>query len=162
MKRNYSKRKINIELQGDRHFIEEFVQENPVYEVYKGKIASSKINNRIHFIVSVMLPEIYENVNAKTKEEVKEYYEKEQERIYSVLGIKTFDDFYLFIKKALESDCDFSNYDSLTYTKGSYEKQGDEEILKFKIKYEDGKRLNCIMYINSLSIEEVDARFEFE
>ena len=135
---------------------------NTISDVYKGDVPTYKISYKIEMVFEALLPSIYENVNGKSEEEILELYEKEKYRIKYCAGITSADEFVDFIKKALKVDCDFKEYSSVDYQVGSYQKNGDEETIKLVVNYKNGKSLTSIMYINSLSLDKIDARFEIE
>lgn len=131
-----------------------------VSDVYKGEIDSYKIYEKLQMIFEIFLPDIYSEVNGKSDQELIEYYNMDQKRINDILGITTPEEFVDFIKKALEVNCDFVDYELLTYISNSYKVNGTEESIKFNVKYKNEKELSCILYIDSLSTETLKARIK--
>jgi len=144
------------------YYDSQLVTTNTVSDVYKGEIATYKIYNKLRNIFEVYLPDIYTNVYGMDSEELIDFYQSDRSRIKNVIGIETQEEFLEFIEKALAIDCDFVEYEGITYTLGSYKKDGNEETMKFVMKYKNGKDLKCILHINALSTETLNARLEIE
>lgn len=133
-----------------------------VSDVYKGEIDGYKIYEKLQMIFEIFLPDIYSEVNGKSDQELIEYYNIDKKRINNILGITTSKEFVDFIKKALKVDCDFVDYEFITYISNSYELNGTEESIKFNVRYKNKKELSCILYIDSSSVETVKSRIEIE
>ncbi|MBR3153198.1 MAG: hypothetical protein IKF52_06355 [Clostridia bacterium] len=131
------------------HYNDEVISfSNSASDVYKGKMPAYEITYQIQSTFEGYLPMVSEDIQNKTEEELKEYFTKEQELVYLNLGINNEQKFINFVKKL--EDINLSSYELVTYIEDSYEKNEEDEVIEFKVKYKSGKEIRCKAHITNI------------
>lgn len=144
------------------HYPEEnIIYSNYISDVYKGNYDISKIANKIDILFETFLPIINENIIGKTELEVKEYFNNDNERIVYNTGITNENEFWEFVQKLQELDCDLTNFESISFLPESFSEIDGVETFLFKVKYKNNNRIECKIYIEEVN-GELKMKFELQ
>lgn len=146
IKNNYDLEKM--EAAKSEHYPEpELSYTNNVSDVYEGYISSYKISSSIKILFESYLPMISGDIMNKTEDELKSYYEVENDLINYNLGSSTEEEFIDFATKIQKVDCSLEDVSSIFFVTDSYNKNNGEESFDFKITYSNGNSIDCTAYI---------------
>lgn len=115
---------------------------NFLIRLYEGDVQSDEIYSKIYNLVYKVIPDIKNNLENLSNEEIKKYYEKNKEEIISVMGIDDFENYLLLVQKV----CKLENieYNNCEFDVKNYVYNENEDYSKVNLK---------IKFSSSISVE---------
>lgn len=128
------------------------------FEKYDGNLRSSDVSSKFEELITKDLPDIYSKTKDLNDTELEEYFNSNNFRIKSDLGIKNVSDFKKLITDIKETNVDIEQWDKLDVLKDTFVNDSDLEdysYVEFEVTNTDGKKIRYSAYVSKIATKEI-------